>query len=586
MTTRSTNPGEFFESPLAVALRARPSQLFGLLTKSVRLPPDRVGLVKRERGNRVLCRPGGEINERDVIDVLLVRLAPIRLRYESLTASSVDHHLCSVAVTLTVAPIAEASELASFDRAVVGTAGYADHDAVKAYFLPHVAKAAAAAAEGRGVEVLLGTRSSDDVAAEMIEQLKGPAFTAGLQLEGPIDARFDSTAYRQAQRARAEIQRRREEFAAQRRIAQAVQQAQNARAEHLTALLAQLREQADRNPKIELADLIRSFPETERGEIYNALFATCDGQMDTRSIVVGSGAELLVYEPTLLDRPVERITLPDRVGPVRSVHAHMDAAGERRLFVGAGTGVYELSIEDGKDVHTYAVEPPMNVRGGVNAVALVGDRIVASHSELGLLSWRRGSDEPAEFLLRDQTRDADAIRGVQFVNGDLFFSIDARVVQIQADDPNAEPREFVGSGSVITALCAADGVYAGNAEGEVLYWALDAPDQPQRLNSARRRPAESVVVLDFGTLQRLFYTDTSLAVLARVLGDTFTCRYEAGGQTLRRTEVASDLIVATNELRDRLICWRPGQPAKPYGVAQVARLTGRSIQDVCLLSAV
>jgi hypothetical protein len=84
-------------------------------------------------------------------------------------------------------------------------------------------------------------------------------------------------------------------------------------------------------------------------------------------------------------------------------------------------------------------------------------------------------------------------------------------------------------------------------------------------------------------VQRLVFTDTSPQVHARLLGDNFTCRYEAGGQTLRRVEVAPDMLIATNDLRDRLIVWTPGNPAKPIATIGIARLTGRSVQDVCLV---
>ena len=86
-----------------------------------------------------------------------------------------------------------------------------------------------------------------------------------------------------------------------------------------------------------------------------------------------------------------------------------------------------------------------------------------------------------------------------------------------------------------------------------------------------------------GGVGRLFYTDTTLAVFARVVGDTFTCRYEAGGQTLRRVEVAPDLIVATNDPRDRLLIWRPNQTGQPVAAIHVARLTTHSVQDVTLV---
>ena len=169
---------------------------------------------------------------------------------------------------------------------------------------------------------------------------------------------------------------------------------------------------------------------------------------------------------------------------------------------------------------------------------------------------------------------------------DATQAIDEAVHRIPADDLDHTPTVYRGSRALITALCPTpDGLYAGNAEGQLLHWSHDEPESPEDVHTGRRRPAESIALLDFGSLRRLFYTDTSLAVHARVLGDTFACRYEAGGQTLRRVEVAPDLIVATNELRDRLICWTPGKPDAPSGVAPVAQLTSHSVQDVCLIPA-
>jgi len=89
--------------------------------------------------------------------------------------------------------------------------------------------------------------------------------------------------------------------------------------------------------------------------------------------------------------------------------------------------------------------------------------------------------------------------------------------------------------------------------------------------------------MEFAGIKRLFYTDTSLAVFARVLDDQHVCRYEAGGQTLRRVEVAPDILVATNEIRDRIICFDPARADKPPEVVHIARITGHSVQDVCLV---
>lgn len=584
MTSRHADPKTFFDAPDAVAIRVEPDELFGLLTRSLQLPQDQAALVTRRQGDRVVCRPGSTLSGDDATDILLVRTSPLAVSCDGLTATSVDHYQCSVTATLRVTLIPDAGELASFRKSVMGNSRTVRDADVRQYFEPHLVKAVALAAEGRGVEVLIEAKTSDAIAAEIAHQLKGPAFSAGLKIDRPIDVGFDSHVYRQVRRSRADAQRRCEEFTARRRIERAAEMAQEQHAEHLSELVNKLRQQADQNPRLELADLLRTFSEVDRGELYGAIFASCYGQTNTQSIVVGSGGELLWFDPKSLDTPVRRMLIPDSAGSVRSVQVYVDASGRRRLLIGASTGVHEVSADGDENPQTYRVQAGDNVRGGVNSVALSGDRILASHSELGLLSWLRGSDGPATLILSDRTRHARTVRAVQFFNGDIFFSIDDTVSRVRADELEAAPIDFRGSGSSITAVCATtDGVFAGNADGEILYWSYETPDQPTLLNAARRRSAESVTLLDLGGVKRLFYTDTSLAVSARVIGDTFTCRYEAGGQTLLRAEAAADVIVATNELRDRIICWTPGDPAKPYAVAQVARLTGHSIQDVCLV---
>ena len=44
-----------------------------------------------------------------------------------------------------------------------------------------------------------------------------------------------------------------------------------------------------------------------------------------------------------------------------------------------------------------------------------------------------------------------------------------------------------------------------------------------------------------------------------------------------------DVLVGTNEVRDRLICWSPSEPARPSAVVPITRLTRHSVQDVCLV---
>jgi hypothetical protein len=255
------------------------------------------------------------------------------------------------------------------------------------------------------------------------------------------------------------------------------------------------------------------------------------------------------------------------------------------LLVGAATGVYLWPIDRSSPQSSFLVPDAPRVRGGFNAAALIGDRLFATHSELGIYEWNVSEPTSGKARFESMTRGAKAVRDVELFDGDLYCSIDDRIIRWAADDPTDRPaRIYTGRDSIITALCPSnDGLFAGNSDGDILHWPAAHDTEPELLHRGQKRAAESIWLLSSHGVRRLIFTDTSHRVQTRVLGDTFTCHYEAGGQTLRRVEVAPDLLVATTELRDRLICWTPGKPDKPFASIALASLTGRSVQDVCLV---
>jgi hypothetical protein len=128
-------------------------------------------------------------------------------------------------------------------------------------------------------------------------------------------------------------------------------------------------------------------------------------------------------------------------------------------------------------------------------------------------------------------------------------------------------------------------LYAGTSQGDLVFWPAGTTQNPDTVHQGQDRPIESISMQQMHGLRRLVYADTSPRIHARVIGDSFTFHYEAGGQTLRRAKVATDLIVATNELRDRLFCWSPASPDKPSCIIQIGAMTGRNVQDFCLVPA-
>jgi len=271
----------------------------------------------------------------------------------------------------------------------------------------------------------------------------------------------------------------------------------------------------------------------------------------------------------------------------------LSAGGEALLLAGAAHGAIVLEAHSGAVKDSYAAEDltARPLRGGFNAIALAGEYLFGTHSELGLVRW--SFDQPGERgvnLLADRTSGARTVRHCLYSGGRVWLSVDTEVWSIPvAADHTAEGVDegtvvYRGSGSHVTALVAAESrALAGNAEGDIISWPVDRPQAAAQVRHGHGRPVESVALLDMGGIERLFFTDTSATVHGQVMSDAFACLYRAGGQTIRCAEFTQDWIVGTNESRDRLLCWPMHRPGDPPTAVPIGRLTGHSVQDVCLV---
>ncbi len=579
------DPKRFFHRPENVALYVPADELFGLLKRSLDLPAQWAALTARSAGDHVVTPPGGIVEGADAEDILFVRTTPFDIELSEEGIVTKDRLGCRTDLRLRLSIIPERTELLSFRKSVVASHRVVQTKSLAQFLGPTLRTALSQFAAGCDAADLVDGSSTEALTAALTESLQAPLFTAGMMLEATPSAKFDSKTLKQVRESQRDAAKRRAEHEAAHQVQQALQRAQSDRMDHLSALLTRLGEMAAASPDVDLPDLVRTFSERERGEVYEALFASEPAASTTRWIVVAAGDELLFFDPASMESPARRLTITGDAGPVRSIHPRGDGAGTV-LLLGAATGVYRLPIERAEPDVTLLVPGDPQVKGGFNAAALIGDRVFASHSEIGLCEWDVHQPFEPKMRFESMTRDAKAVRAVQFFDGHVYCAIDDRIIRFSADELSDRPTTiFTGSGTTITALVPTPkGLYAGNSGGDVLHWADGRETAPDRLHTGTQRAAESLWLLTTHGVRRLVYSDTSLQVHARVLGDNFTCHYEAGGQTLRRVEVAPDLLVATNDLRDRLICWSPGQPAKPSATIAVSRLCGRSVQDVCLVS--
>lgn len=584
MITSKFDPQPFFGHTEHVALHVAAEEIFAFLNRSLRLPSVWAALVKRTTGDHTVVPAGGIVEGTEAVDVLFVRTTPVELclKEEDLITRDKLHGVGEVRLSVSVIP--ERNELLCFSRTILGSHRVAKADTLSRSLQPALRTSLMKFTEERDAQALVSAGATEAVSAVLRETLQAPCFEAGLMLHGHPVVHFSSTALRQVQQAEETSVRRRAEHAASRQVEEALRQAQSQHLDHLTGLLARLTDMVKNSPEVDLPQLIRTFSEKQRAQLYEALFAGEKPVTQTRWIVAAAAGELLFFEPAQPSTPMRRLTIQGAAGPIRSVQTMLGADGGMALLLGAARGVYHLPLDRTDPDMTYLVKGAPDLRGGFNAVAMQDGRLFASHSELGIHEWRM--EEPAQGRQRfaSLTHGAGAIRNVEFFDGDGYCSIDDRVIRWPGGEQSDQPSQvYTGSVATITALCPSrEGLFAGNSEGEILHWPEGA-SAPERMHHGSKRAAESLCLLNTQGVRRLVFSDTSPQIHVQVLGDSFTCRYEAGGQTLRRVEAAPDMLVATNDLRDRLIIWSPGQPAKPKSLISVAALSGHTVQDFCLV---
>lgn len=585
------DPQLFFEKADHLALRLEASEIFGWLNRSLDLPSRWAALVTKKTGDRHLVAAGAAFDGVDADDILFFRVSPFDVAIDAEHLTSSDGFDCRASVSLRMRLIPDAGDVRSFAGKVLGSHRVAKVEAVERYVESDIRATLSSLVANKDAGSLSSNQALDEAAAAVNEALQSPCFAAGLALDAEPVVRFESATLRDVRHTQQKAIRQQAQHEAAQQIAGAYEQARATHVEHLTTLLARLTELSQSSPNVGLAELLRTFSESERGELYQSLLTSSESAKRTQWIVVAAGEELLFFDPDGAESPARRVNINLQAGAVRSVQLRCDAQGKPILWLGGATGVYRMPVDSSTPDMTFTIKNAPDVRGGFNSVDTVGDRVIASHSELGLCEWHTSDPHSARPLFAPLTKAAKAVRHALWHDGDLYASVDNHIIRWPADATtdaavDQPAHVFKGSVATITAICPSpQGLLAGNADGDILFWPSDSQREPERLHMGTQRAAESLWLTKSQGINRVIFADTSLHVYAKVLGDSYVCRYQAGGQTLRRVEVADDVLVATSDLRDRLICWKPNSPDKPYRTIGISRICGSSVQDVCLVGA-
>jgi len=573
----------FFRGHENVALDVAAGEVLGVGRRTLDLPGAWGAVVSRVDGSDTIVASGGTVDGADARSVLFVRVLPFDVLLPEERMFSRDGFECRARTRLRFVMMPEREELAAFRSTVLAGRRVAMTESIARMVAPIVTKTLTSWLAARTAEQMF-TSELAGLPAVLGDALKPLLFTSGLTLCGEPVVELDSAGFTHLRRTKEDASRRAGEVEAQAVVHRATAQVQAARVDHLTDVVAKLERLTEASPGASLVELVRTFPLTERSQVFEAVFAEGERQV-TKWIAVAAGEELLFFDPWNTAAPVRRFSISGPAGAIRSVRFLAVPGHKRSLLLGAATGVYRVPLDGEEPDAVWLVPHAPRTRGGFNSVCVTPLGVFASHSELGLWRWTLDDPSVGEPWAEKSTRGAQAVRAVQCDGDRVFCAIDDRVVVRRGDGSGEGPSTvYAGSRATIASLCVtATEVFAGNGAGEVLRWSRDMPGRPERLHHGAVRAVESLWCTEAGGVRRLVFTDTSPFVHALVLDEGCATRYEAGGQTLRRAEAASDLLAGMTELRDRFLLWKIGQPRVPFATVNVVEVCGHTVQDICLI---
>lgn len=437
-----------------------------------------------------------------------------------------------------------------------------------------------AAIRARAAAELVRVDIRDDLADRLRNELSKLLFSSGAVLERLGRVAFRSESYeRQAALERSTSQRLRE-LEARGRVEQAALAAAQHRLGGLGEILEKLQAAASADEQLAWHDLLPTLTPGERGRLLENLWRLTPNRTTATAIVAVAGRECLwldIHNPAHIAR---RVTLPDDLGGLRCVGYDANA---HDLLIGAALGVWRLDAETGDQRGRYAVPDRDMPRTGFNAVALHGEHIYATHSQLGAWRWNLAEHEAPFALLEPAAGVPRTVRAVTTdAHGRVLLATDDRV---RAFDQEGQTLwQSAPAGDAIHCIAPLDDdVYIGTSAGSLLRTSLIAPGEWIAVHRAFG-VVESIAARRWDDLIELVIPAGRQGVTGVYATEGIVSRLLDAEMGIRRTWACDDTLLALTSQRDRLLVLGGDLPERTGVEIPLARLTGHSVQDACLIT--
>lgn len=565
--------------PTLVAVRVVGDEWPRSFVSATVVPDQWVGLIERRDGGRRLVPAGEDPRPERSDKLLLVRTRPVAVSIHVDGARSSDQHDVSGVYELSIRWQPRDDDLAALGRTLLEP---------NELSLDGLAKAVADAGGRSTLEQFIRARPASDLVrgdlcAALLEalhaQMKRFLFSSGMGLECVATLELSSTSLAECEALERETAARVERVKSHEMVEQAARAAASRRLDDMRALLDKLKTAAENDSGYQWHELLPSLTPAERGQLLANLWRITPDQHTAEAVVVVAGRECVWIDPAEPKRIIRRVSVDDSLGGLRSVAF---SGQENALLVGAARGVWVLDADAG-DVHgQYEVPGADRPRTGFNAVVLTGDRLFATHSQLGAWCWPLGSPQQAEALLEPAAGAPRAIRAVTAAaDGRVLFAADD-VVHVLTPD-GAERATLPPTPGAIQCL-ATEGVavFVGTSGGCLALRDVDGTGEWRIVHRASAA-FESIFPRRWGDLLELVIPAGIAGVCGVYAQEGVVARLMETRVPVRRVYGCDDLLVALNDNRDRLIVMRSDAARRGGHEVPVRRMLGHSVQDACIV---
>ena len=304
------------------------------------------------------------------------------------------------------------------------------------------------------------------------------------------------------------------------------------------------------------------------------------------SLLAACGTQVLEYHPV---RHTWAVRFDDRsLGGFRSVSLEDDAE-PRVLWVGARDGVWRVPFDD-RTAPATSYPLPMDAieRRGVNSIAVVGHRLYACHSRIGLLCWDLEDPSSGRVCLQricaNRSPKARGVRHlgdgvVSFIAGPSVFLLDTKTEELT--------EHWTGhNASLCDYVVRDDRIHAITSQGGLMLWehGTKRPLSVQKLGVGGR-PA-SLRIVDF--LGRPYYVVASaIECCPMVPLDSPSIRihrFRAPGQEILQADACANWLYGIAEHGSTLVVWNLLDPSgAPSSIEDVRKRYGHGVKDLVVL---